>query len=52
MHVRVAHQPRVNHLPLETPLVPYLEGGKFFLGNQSVDGKFIDLQVLGHLTNS
>ena len=52
MHVRVAHQPRVNHFSLEAPLIAHFEGGKFFLGNQSVDGKFIDLQVLGHLTNS
>src|SRR5215510_4783869 len=50
--IRVLQEPSVDHCSFEPPLAANFECWNFLLGYQSVDGEFINLQVMGYLISS
>jgi len=50
--IRIFHQPSHDHLSFKPPLIAHLECWQFPLGYQTVDGKFVNFQVLGDLVHS
>ena len=47
--IQVLQEPGFDHLLLETPLIADAEGGDFLLGNQTIDGDLVYLEVARHL---
>jgi len=43
--IGILHQPRFNHFSLKAPLISDFESWKLLLGQESVDGESVHVQV-------